>query len=265
MRPLGQDELLTLAKRGAEEMKADISGEVLKMLAELSRGDARALLNLVEYVAGLPCRDDPESVKEMLPDILRSQEANGGSHYDLTSALIKSIRGSDPDAALYYLACLLENGEDPRFICRRLILSASEDIGLADPAALTMAVSCQRAVDFVGMPEAYMPLAETTIYLALARKSNSSYAAYLNARREVRSQGPLSVPLHLRTAVTPLQKEWGYGRGYKYPHAYRGGYVKQDYLPDGLVNRRFYKPSANGDEPRLSQWWRRVKNIRDDE
>ena len=117
MRPLGQDELLTLAKRGAEEMKADISGEVLKMLAELSRGDARALLNLVEYVAGLPCRDDPESVKEMLPDILRSQEANGGSHYDLTSALIKSIRGSDPDAALYYLACLLENGEDPRFIC----------------------------------------------------------------------------------------------------------------------------------------------------
>ena len=265
MRPLGQDELLTLAKRGAEEMKADISGEVLKMLAELSRGDARALLNLVEYVAGLPCRDDPESVKEMLPDILRSQEANGGSHYDLTSALIKSIRGSDPDAALYYLACLLENGEDPRFICRRLILSASEDIGLADPAALTMAVSCQRAVDFVGMPEAYMPLAETTIYLALARKSNSSYAAYLNARREVRSQGPLSVPLHLRTAVTPLQKEWGYGRGYKYPHAYRGGYVEQDYLPDGLVNRRFYNPSANGDEPRLSQWWRRVKNIRDDE
>ena len=103
------------------------------------------------------------------------------------------------------------------------------------------------------MPEAYMPLAETTIYLALARKSNSSYAAYLNARREVRSQGPLSVPLHLRTAVTPLQKEWGYGRGYKYPHAYRGGY------------RRFYKPSANGDEPRLSQWWRRAKNIRDDE
>ena len=265
MRPLGQDELLTLAKRGAEEMKADISGEVLKMLAELSRGDARALLNLVQYVAGLPSTDDPESVKEMLPDILRSQEANGGSHYDLTSALIKSIRGSDPDAALYYLACLLENGEDPRFICRRLILSASEDIGLADPAALTMAVSCQRAVDFVGMPEAYMPLAETTIYLALARKSNSSYAAYLNARREVRSQGPLSVPLHLRTAVTPLQKEWGYGRGYKYPHAYRGGYVEQDYLPDGLVNRRFYKPSANGDEPRLSQWWRRVKNIRDDE
>ena len=265
MRPLGQDELLTLAKRGAEEMKANISGDVLKMLAELSRGDARALLNLVEYVAGLPCRDDPESVKEMLPDILRSQEANGGSHYDLTSALIKSIRGSDPDAALYYLACLLENGEDPRFICRRLILSASEDIGLADPAALTMAVSCQRAVDFVGMPEAYMPLAETTIYLALARKSNSTYAAYLNARREVRSQGPLSVPLHLRTAVTPLQKEWGYGRGYKYPHAYRGGYVEQDYLPDGLVNRRFYKPSANGDEPRLSQWWRRVKNIRDDE
>ena len=126
-------------------------------------------------------------------------------------------------------------------------------------------ISCQRAVDFVGMPEAYMPLAETTIYLALARKSNSSYAAYLNARREVRSQGPLSVPLHLRTAVTPLQKEWGYGRGYKYPHAYRGGYVEQDYLPDGLVNRRFYKPSANGDEPRLSQWWRRVKNIRDDE
>ena len=265
LRPLGAGELLELAKRGAKEMQSDIGDEVLKMLVEVARGDARTLLNLVEYVASLPGKkDDPEAVKTVLPDILNSQEMDGSRHYDLTSALIKSIRGSDPDAALYYLACLLEDGEDPRFICRRLILSASEDIGLADPQALTLAVSCQRAVDFVGMPEAYMPLAETVIYLALARKSNSSYAAYLNARREVRGQGALSVPLHLRSAVTPLQKEWGYGRGYKYPHAYRGGWVEQDYLPDGLVNTRFYKPSANGDEPRLSQWWRRIKNIRDD-
>ncbi len=149
-----------------------------------------------------------------------------------------------------------------RFICRRLILSASEDVGLADPNALPLAVSCQQAVEFVGMPEGFIPLAETGVYLALARKSNSSYAAYLTAAREVKYNGARPVPLHLRNASTQLQKEWGYGKEYKYPHNYPDGWVEQDYLPAELVGRRFYQPRDMGDEARLSQWWRKIHKIR---
>ena len=172
-------------------------------------------------LAALPeDRKTAEGIKATLPEMLARHDKDGDSHYELASALIKSIRGSDPDAALYYLACLLEGGEDPRFVCRRLILSASEDIGLADPRALQLAVACQQAVEFVGMPEGFIPLAETTTYLALARKSNSSYAAYLAAAKEVKTNGPQAVPLHLRNATTQMQKEWGYGKDYKYPFAY---------------------------------------------
>ncbi|MDO5537828.1 MAG: replication-associated recombination protein A, partial [Desulfovibrionaceae bacterium] len=128
--------------------------------------------------------------------------------------------------------------------------------------ALTMAVSCQQAVEYVGMPEGFIPLAECVVYLALARKSNASYAGYLNARKVLRAQGPLPVPLHLRNATTQLQKEWGYGRGYLYPHNYPEGWVEQDYLPEGIAQRQFYTPSANGEEPKLSQWWRRRRNLR---
>jgi len=178
LKPLGRADLLQLAKRGAEKLDADLDEDVLGFLSALANGDARALLNLVEYVAGLPAElRSLAQVQKALPDIVARHDKDGDSHYELASAMIKSIRGSDPDAALYYLACLLEGGEDPRFICRRLILSASEDVGLADPHALTMAVSCQQAVEFVGMPEGYIPLAETAVYLALAPKSNSTYAA----------------------------------------------------------------------------------------
>lgn len=264
--PLDEPELLELALRGAKQLHAEINIDILKMLAEQSRGDARTLLNLVEYVASLPGKkDNVEAVKAVLPDIINRHDKNGDSHYELASALIKSIRGSDPDATLYYLASLLEGGEDPRFICRRLILSASEDVGLADPQALPLAISCQQAVEFVGMPEGFIPLAETAVYLALARKSNSTYAAYLKARQEIRSQGTLPVPLHLRNATNLLQKEWGYGRGYKYPHNFPEAWVEQTYLPDGLVNEHFYTPTGNGDEPKLSQWWKRRKKIREPE
>ena len=226
-------------------------------------GDARTLLNLVEYAASLPEEmRAPEQLRSALPEVMMRHDKDGDSHYELASALIKSIRGSDPDAALYYLACLLEGGEDPRFICRRLILSASEDVGLADPNALPLAVSCQQAVEFVGMPEGFIPLAETVVYLALARKSNSSYAAYLTAAREVKYNGARPVPLHLRNASTQLQKEWGYGKEYKYPHNYPEGWVEQDYLPAELVGRRFYQPRDMGDEARLSQWWRKIHKIR---
>lgn len=263
LRPLDLPEMLELARRGARQMDCDISDDILSMLAEQARGDARTLLNLVEYVASLPGKkDNVEAVKAVLPDLINRHDKGGDSHYELASALIKSIRGSDPDAALYWLSCLLEGGEDPRFICRRLILSASEDVGLADPQALTMAVSCQQAVEFVGMPEGFIPLAETVVYLALARKSNTSYAAYLSARKVLRAQGPLPVPLHLRNATTQLQKEWGYGRGYLYPHDYPDGWADQEYLPRGVASSRFYYPSDNGEEPRLAQWWRRKRNIR---
>ena len=260
LRGLGRSELQELARRGAAEQDMVMTGELADLLAGVAHGDARAMLNLVEYVAGLP--EDARSVERVrlsLPEILTRHDKAGDSHYELASALIKSIRGSDPDAALYYLACLLEGGEDPRFVCRRLILSASEDVGLADPQALTLSVSCMRAVEFIGMPEGYIPMAETVMYLALARKSNSSYAAYLNAAKEVRANGPQPVPLHLRNPTTSLHKEWGYGKEYRYPHDYPQGWVEQEYLPAELAGRRFYQPKEQGEETRLSAWWRKLK------
>ncbi len=263
LRSLGRPELMELAKRGAADLQMNMSEELADLLSGASHGDARTLLNLVEYVAALPADlQELEHIKAALPEVLVRHDKDGDNHYELASALIKSIRGSDVDAALYYLACLLEGGEDPRFICRRLILSASEDVGLADPAALSLAVSCQQAVEFVGMPEGFIPLAETVTYLAMARKSNASYAAYLNAQREIKLNGPRPVPLHLRNPSTQLQKEWGYGKEYKYPHNYPDSWVEQSYLPQGLEGRRFYQPRDNGEEPRLSQWWRKIHKIK---
>ena len=257
---LNHNELLQLAKKGQKLLGIEMEEQSLELLAFQARGDARTLLNLLEYTASLqPEERSPEKLKTVLPEIIIRGNRDGDTHYELASALIKSIRGSDPDAALYYLACLLEGGEDPRFICRRLILSASEDIGLADPMALPLAVSCQQAIEFVGMPEGFIPLAETVVYLALAPKSNSTYAAYLAAQKEVRLNGPKPVPLHLRNASTGLQKEWGYGKNYKYPHSYPGAWVEQDYLPQELLGRRFYHPKDQGLEPRLLTWIRNKK------
>jgi putative ATPase len=257
---LNHNELLQLAKKGQKLLGIEMEEQSLELLAFQARGDARTLLNLLEYTASLqPEERSPEKLKTVLPEIIIRGNRDGDTHYELASALIKSIRGSDPDAALYYLACLLEGGEDPRFICRRLILSASEDIGLADPLALPLAVSCQQAIEFVGMPEVFIPLAETVVYLALAPKSNSTYAAYLAAQKEVRLNGPKPVPLHLRNASTALQKEWGYGKNYKYPHAYPGAWVEQDYLPQELLGRRFYQPKDQGMEPKLLTWLKNKK------
>ena len=259
LRALTRQDLTVLALRGAEGMGITLEPESIDILTTLSGGDARTLLNLIEYVAALP-EDDRhlEGIKKALPEIVARHDKQGDKHYELASALIKSIRGSDPDAAIYYLACLLEGGEDPRFVCRRLILSAAEDVGLADPAALPLAVSCQQAVEMVGMPEGYLPMAETVIYLALARKSNTAYAAYVNAQREVKADGGQPVPLHLRNASTRLQKEWGYGKGYLYPHNFPDAWVEQNYLPQGLEGRRFYHPKQAGAEGPLSAWWKKL-------
>ena len=258
LKALGRGELVQLARRGMDKLGVSFPEEVLEFLAALANGDARALLNLVEYVSGLPeDQRSLEGVQKVMPEIVARHDKDGDSHYELASAMIKSIRGSDPDAALYYLACLLEGGEDPRFICRRLILSASEDVGLADPQALTLAVSCQQAVEFVGMPEGYIPLSETVVYLALAPKSNSTYAAYHNVTREIKNNGMQPVPLHLRNAVTKMQKQWGYGKDYQYPHNFPGAWCDQDYLPETVLARRYYQAKDQGEEPRLNAWHRR--------
>lgn len=263
LRSLGMMELVEVGKRGMERQGRSIPEKSLELLATLSGGDARTMLNLVEFASGLDEPDlEPDQLKTRLPEIVLRGDRDGDSHYELASALIKSIRGSDPDAALYYLACLVETGEDPRFICRRLILSAAEDVGLGDPMAMPLAVACEQAVERIGMPEGWIPMAETTVYLALAPKSNSAYAGYLSAIKEIRTNAPCPVPLHLRNASTSLQKEWGYGQGYKYPHAYPESWVEQDYLPPDLKGRIFYQAKNQGAEERLGTWLRRFRSQR---
>ena len=226
LRPLTREELIEICNRGVKELDIELEEDTINILASMSSGDGRTLLNLLEYVSDLP-KDQrtPEKVRQALPEMVLRGDRDGDSHYELASAMIKSIRGSDPDAALYYMACMLESGEDPRFVARRLIISAAEDIGLGDPQALPLAVACQQAVEFIGMPEGTIPLAETVVYLALAPKSNSTYWACHGVQKEIKINGPKPVPLHLRNAHTTLQKEWGYGRGYKYPHNFPGSWV----------------------------------------
>lgn len=260
LRSMNRKELIQVAQKGIQTLGKDLPEASLDLLAGLSGGDARTLLNLLEYAVELaPEELKPENLKAALPELIIRGDRDGDSHFELASALIKSIRGSDPNAALYYLACLLEGGEDPRFICRRLILSASEDVGLADPMALPLTISCQHAVEFVGMPEGFIPLAETVVYLALAPKSNSAYAAYLTAQKEIRTNGPKPVPLHLRNPSTSLHKEWGYGRGYKYPHSYPESWVDQDYFPAEVVQRHYYQAKNHGVEQRLNIWFNQLK------
>ncbi len=252
LQALEEDDLYKLAHNALEKLDIALADDVIHMLIRISYGDARALLNLIEFVIELPEeRRSFEAVQKALPEIVAKHDKKGDNHYERISALIKSIRGSDPDAALYYLASLIEAGEDPRFICRRLILSASEDVGLADPHALPLAVSCQQAVEFIGMPEGFIPMAETAVYLALAPKSNSTYAAYKFAAQEIKEHGIQPIPIHLRNPVTRLQKDWGYGREYKYPHNFPHAYVEQDYLPENLKNRTFYYPKTEGKEAEL--------------
>lgn len=255
LRSLSKVDLIAICKRACEELEMSLNADSLNLIASLAGGDGRTLLNLLEYTSQLPEeKREVEKLRSILPDTVIRGDRDGDSHYELASALIKSIRGSDPDAALYYLGCLIESGEDPKFITRRLIISAGEDIGLADPYAMTLAVSCQQAVEFIGMPEGFIPMSEAVVYLALAPKSNSTYAAYHTVKQEIRQNGMLPVPLHLRNATTSLQKEWGYGRNYKYPHSFPKSYVEQEYLPPEISDRTFYSPKDQGEEPRLNAW-----------
>ena len=230
-------------------------------LFRFSGGDARKLLNILDLVTTAHPEDPLLITNEMVYSCLQQNplayDKNGEQHYDIISAFIKSIRGSDPDAAIYWLARMLEGGEDPKFIARRLLISASEDIGLANPNALLLANAAFEAIHKLGMPEARIPLAEATIYLATSAKSNSAYNAINTALERVRQTGNLPVPLHLRNAPTQLMAELGYSGGYIYPHDYPGNFAVQQYMPDALKSESLWHPCVNPSEQKMADYMER--------
>jgi putative ATPase len=231
--------------------------EVLESIAAQSWGDARRALTTLEVACELAETAGSAAItKEIVEEALQHKtllyDKAGEEHYNIISAFIKSLRGSDPDAAVYWLVRMLESGEEPRFLLRRLVIFASEDVGNADPQALQVAVAALHAFELVGLPEGVLPLTQATTYLACAPKSNTALTSYAAARKDVRDQGPLAVPKKLRNAPTPMMKGLGYGSDYKYPHDFDGHYVPETYLPDELRGRRYYEPSDQGFEKTLA-------------
>jgi len=247
-------------ERGLGQYRIDIPSEPLDFIIEGSNGDARIALNALE-IAVETTKPDTQGIRHLNLKIAEESlqrkallyDKKGEEHYNVISAFIKSMRGSDPDAALYWLARMIEAGENPRFIARRMVIFASEDIGNADPQALSVAVACAQAVEFVGMPEAQINLAHASTYLATAPKSNASYKGLLAAKEDVKETLSLPVPLHLRNAPTSLMKELGYGRDYKYPHNFPGGVVEENYLPEKLKNKKYYYPTKRGFEKKIQE------------
>ena len=269
LRPMQDEDLQHLLDRAlttdVELKQRDIKVEESAALFRFAGGDARKLLNILDIITSsregnLTITDD--LVTEVLQQNIALYDKNGEQHYDVISAFIKSVRGSDPNAAIYYLARMLAGGEEPRFIARRLVILASEDIGLANPNALLLANACFDTVHKIGMPEARITLAETTIYLATSPKSNSAYAAINEALAFVQKDTNLRpVPLHLRNAVTELMSDEGYGKGYKYAHDFVGNFVEQEFMPESLKGTQFYHPNVgNPTEQRIAermqQLWR---------
>jgi putative ATPase len=253
-------------ERGLGKSRVAINGEALHHLVTMSNGDARVALNALEMAAFATVPDDNGSrsidlsaVEEALQHRALLYDKSGDQHYDLISALHKSLRGSDPDAGLYWLGRMLEAGEDPLYIARRLVRFASEDVGMADPQALALAVAAQQAVHFIGLPEGNLALAEAVVYLATAPKSNSLYQAYSHVQKDIQKGRNEPVPLHLRNPVTDLMRRMGHGRGYKYAHDYAGHFVEQQNLPTSLLGKRYYVPAEQGYEKevadRLKKWW----------
>lgn len=260
LKPLEADDLMTLLKRALAEdvllKDRDIRLEETDALLRFSGGDARKLLNVLEIVVdslsgSSPVVIDNRSVTESIQENMAIYDKDGEMHYDIISAFIKSIRGSDPNAAIYYLARMIDGGEDPLFIARRLCLSASEDVGLANPNALLLANACFEVVSKIGMPEGRIPLAETTVYLASSPKSNGSYMALEKALSVVKETGNLPVPLPIRNAPTQLMKDLNYSDGYKYAHDFPGHFVDMEFLPDALRGTVFYEPQPNRHENTL--------------
>ncbi len=253
-------------ERGLGHSHVELDPDALQFLLTVAAGDARVALNAVELAANVTNHGqdsvrhvDQATMEEVLQRRSPMYDKSGDSHYDTISAFIKSIRASDPDAAVYWLARMLEAGEDPLFIMRRIVISASEDVGMADPQALSVAIAAQQAVHFIGLPEGAIAMAEATVYLATAPKSNGSYMALNRARDEVRNGRQYPVPLHLRNAATGLMKSFGYGQGYKYSHDYEDHFSGQNNLPEEIADKRFYEPGELGYEAtvkeRLEAWW----------
>jgi len=271
LEPLTTEQILLLLKRalkderGLGKFKVEVDDGTLRFIAERSGGDARRALNALE-TAFLTAKESEQGrgeegvvritlqiAQSVLSDAPLAYQRTGDDHYDVASAFIKSIRGSDPDAAIYWLARFLASGEDPRFIARRMVIAAAEDIGLADPMALVIAVAAAQAVEIVGMPEAQIPLAEAAIYLAAAPKSNSAYKAISKAMDEIEKHGPQPVPMHLRDASYKGAQRLGHGVGYLYPHDFPDHYVPQEYLPPTVRGLPFYEPTKQGKEKEIAE------------
>lgn len=250
------DRALADNQKGLGDRNLELAPDARKLLIEVAYGDGRKALNILEIAAGF-VREGETIASARIAEAARSpylrHDKAGEDHYNVISAFIKSLRGSDPDAGLYWLARLVEAGEDPRFIARRMIIFASEDVGNADPAALMVAISVAQAVEHVGMPEAAINLAHAVTYLAGAPKSNASYVGLRKAQEEVKKSGALEAPFHLRNAPTRLMSDMGYAKDYKYPHDYDEGYVEQQYLPDKLKGKRFYNPTDRGREKNIAE------------
>ncbi len=261
LKPLNDEDMLKLLERAKTTdqflKQREIIIEETEAILRFAGGDARKLLNILEIVVGASEKSEVTInntiVTNRLQENIALYDKNGEQHYDIASALIKSIRGSDPQAAVYWLARMIAGGEDPKFIARRLIISASEDIGLANPNALLLATNGFQAVNVIGMPESRIILSEVAIYLATSPKSNSSYIAIDAALQKVDETGNLPVPLHLRNAPTKLMKDIGYGKEYQYAHSYSGNFVDQEFLPDKISGTVFYQPGENSKEKELLQ------------
>jgi len=260
---------LTDKERGLAKYQTEIEPEVIKGICQLANGDARAALNTLEMLV-LTTPPNEKGVREIkredLKEVLQRKaylyDKSGEEHYNLISALHKSLRGSDPDAALYWLGRMLEAGEDPLYIARRMVRFASEDVGMADPQALQIAVSAMEAFHFIGLPEGNLALAQAAVYLATAPKSNALYTAFQGVQKDVRELETMPVPLHIRNAPTSLMRDLGYGKDYKYPHDYPDHFVEEEYLPENLKGRIYYHPTEQGFEREIKrrlEAWRKKK------
>ena len=273
LKPLTEDQIvqllrraLTDRKRGLGELNLTASDDVLKKIANYTSGDARSAYNVLEVAAGLTAGDSREITDDIVHDALQKRvllyDKTGEEHYNLISALHKSVRNSDPDAALYWLGRMLEAGEDPLYVARRVVRMAVEDIGLADPNALSLCMAARDAVDFIGMPEGNLALAQAVVYLSVAPKSNALYTAYGEVQQDVEQTAADAVPLHLRNAPTKLMKGLGYGKGYEYAHDLESKVANMQCLPDNLRDRVYYHPTNEGIEKRIRDRLDEIKRQR---
>ena len=270
LEPLAAADIQKLLRRalsiqeGLGPLQLTIEESALEFIAEQAHGDARSALNTLE-IASATTADKTIRLSDATTAMQKAPllyDKGAEEHYNVISAFIKSMRGSDPDAAVYWLARMIEAGEDPLFIARRMVIFAAEDVGNADPRALQLAVATQQAVHFIGMPEGRIPLAQAVTYLATAPKSNAAYAAIGEAQKEVRQSGALPVPNHLRNAPTSLMKELGYGKGYQYAHDHQDNIIAQEHLPEGLLGTKYYRPKESGYEKTIGErleWWAKEK------